>query len=260
MSYKLTIEDSFYNYKPISTQLIKYKNTKYHSHEFIEFYYVIDGKAVHYINGKRSIIERGCSFLLLPDDSHSFENADNAFLHRDIMIKIDFFKSICDQYSSHLFKKIMKREYPLSIIIDSASEVILEKLATTFEMKANESTDLLEKQICFEIIGLFIFYDNSTNNNVVARLIKVLSSPNNFKYDINDLLSFEDYGYCREYLCRLFKKQTGTTMTSFFNKNKIEYAMILKQTGYYTMTEIRSIVNIESESYFYKLLRKNTKV
>ena len=33
-------------------------------------------------------------------------------------------------------------------------------------------------------------------------------------------------------------------MTSFFNTSKIEYALMLKQTGFYTISEIREIVHI----------------
>lgn len=260
MSIKLSISDSFYNFKPLSTQLIKFKNTKYHCHDFIEFFFVIDGTATHYLNGKKSLIKRGDAFLLMPDDSHSFEEGDSSFLHRDIMIKIDFFKSLCEQYSPNLFDDLKNKKYPLSISLERDLEARLEKLAENFEMNANNSTELLEKQIGYDIIGSILFanYDN-TNNNAVARLVKVLSSPDFFKYNINEILSFENFGYCHEHICRSFKKKTGTTMTSFFNKNKIEYAIILKQTGYYTMSEIRNIVNIENESYFYKLLKKYIK-
>ncbi len=48
-------------------------------------------------------------------------------------------------------------------------------------------------------------------------------------------------------------------MTSFFNTSKIEYALMLKQTGFYTISEIREIVHVENESYFYKLLKKRSK-
>ena len=260
MSIKLSIGDSFHNFKPISTQLIKFQNTKYHCHDFIEFFYVVDGKATHYLNEKRFTIKRGDAFLLLPDDSHSFEDGNELFLHRDIMIKTDFFKSICDQYSPTLFDEILSRKYPTHIEIDNYSEAGLEKLSENFEMSVINSTELLEKQIVYEIIGYFLFSKSYKNNNsTIARLAKILSSPDYYKYTINEILALEKLGYCREHICRTFKKIIGITMTSFFNKNKIEYAIILKQTGFYTMAEIRKIINIENESYFYKLLKKNTK-
>lgn len=46
-------------------------------------------------------------------------------------------------------------------------------------------------------------------------------------------------------------------MTNFLNANKIEYALSLRQTYFYTVSEIREIVNIENESYFHKLLKKH---
>lgn len=263
MSIRLTVEDSFFNHrnhKPISTQLIKFTNTKYHCHEFIEFFYVIDGKATHCLNGVKSVIKQGDAFLLLTDDSHSFEDGDKSFLHRDIMLKIDFFKSICDKYSPTLFEEIMNRKYPLFCSIEKYMETRIERLAEIFEMEVNKPTDLLELQIGYEILGSIIFSDSkkSDNNNIVARLVKVLSSPDYFKYTINEILSLEKFGYSHEYICRLFKRKAGMTMTAFFNANKIEYALTLKQTGFYTISQIREIINIENESYFYKLLKKHT--
>ena len=263
MSIRLTVENSFFNHKnhkPVSTQLIKFMNTQYHCHDFIEFFYVLDGKATHRLNDVETTIEQGDAFLLLPDDNHSFEDGDKSFLHRDIMLKIDFFKSICDKYSPTLFDDIMNRKYPLSINIEKNLETRIEKLAETFEMEVNKPTELLEMQIGYEIVGSVIFSSSkkSDNNKTVARLVKVLSSPDYFKYSINEILSLEDYGYCHEYICRLFKKKADMTMTAFFNTNKIEYALTLKQTGFYTVSQIREIVNIENESYFYKLLKKHT--
>ena len=261
MSYRLKVTDSFYNTKPLSTQLIKFGKTKYHCHDFIEFLYVIDGRAIQHLNGKKSSIQRGDAFLMLPDDNHSFEKGDEAFLHRDIMMKMEFFEALCSKYSPMLYEEILSRKYPSSFLMDNYLETRLEKLAENFEMHINKPTGLLEMQIGFEILGAILFSNDSKNenNNLVARLVKVLSSPDYFKYSVNEILEMENFGYCHEYICRLFKKKSGTTMTNFFNTNKIEYALTLKQTGFYTVSEIREIVHIENESYFYKLLKKHSK-
>lgn len=259
MEIKLSEKDIFFNSKSISTQLIKYMDTKYHYHDFFEFFYVVSGEAIHNLNGKRTKIEQGQAFLLLPEDHHSFEYGNKEFLHRDLLIKKNLFKSICDQYSPTLFDEILSRKYSLSFIPNNSNLISLEKLSENLEMALTKSNKLLEKQICYEIIGTIIFSGTNNidqNNEKVARLVKVLSSPDFFKYDINDILQMENVGYCREYICRLFKKITGTTMTTFFNTNKIEYAITLKQTGFYSNNDIREIVNIPNESYFYKLLKK----
>lgn len=261
MIFKLTVDEIFRTNKPINTQLIKYMDTKYHSHEFIEFFYVIDGEATHLLNNKKNKINHGNAFLLLPSDVHSFIDGDASFIHRDIDFKIDFFKEICNRYSPALFDDILLKKYPLCFTLNSSIETKLEKLLETYEMNINNDTALLEKQIGFEIIGSIIFSDiynmDKNNNNMIARLVKVLSSPSFFKYSINEILEMENFGYCREHVCRLFKKKTGSTMSTFFNTSKIEYAIALKQTGFYTTEEIRNIINIDNESYYYKLLKKH---
>ena len=261
METKLTTKDNFRQNKPVNTQLIKYQDTKYHSHEFVEFFYVIDGEASHILDDKKSRINRGYACLLLPNDCHTFEDGDKAFLHRDILIKIDYFKNVCNQYSDTLFDEIHSKKYQLCFKIDNNLETTLEKLTENLEMSIDNPAPLLEHQIVCEIIGAILFSGTlkiKQSNDVVARLIKVLSSPDFFKYDINDIIEKENFGYCREYICRLFKQKTGLTMTSFFNTNKIEYAITLKQTGFYTASNIREIVNLTNESYFYKLLKKHS--
>lgn len=260
MSIRLCESEVFLGPKSINTQLIKYQDTKYHSHEFIEFFYVVNGEAIHNLNGKKSRIKQGQAFLLLPDDNHSFEYGDKDFMHRDLLIKNDFFKKICNQYSPTLYKEILEKKYLLNFIPDKSNLASLEKLSENLEINLKQSSELLEKQICYDIIGSIIFSSTNNinqNNEKIARLVKVLSSPQFFKYDLSEILNMENVGYCHEYICRLFKKKTGTTMTSFFNTNKIEYAITLKKTGFYTNSDIREIINISNESYFYKLLKKN---
>lgn len=259
MSILLHDNETFYKTKNVHTQLIKLTANLCHRHDFIEFFYVVSGSATHLFNGKKDIIKRGDAFLLVPGDEHCFENGTNSFIHRDILFRIDYFKSICDLYSPTLFNRIICKDIPLSFTIDSHSESKLDSLCENLEIRVRKPSDLLEKQIVFEVIGSLIFRDKEANkksNEVVNRLIKFLSSPEYYKYSISEILKKEKIDYCQEYVCRTFKKYTGMTMTSFFNLNKIEYAKTLKQSGFYSISEIREIINIDNESYFYKLVKK----
>ena len=78
--------------RPIFTQIIEYENVWLHRHQFIEFFYVFEGSCSHILNGQRSQIRTGDAFFMTPNDVHRFTQASNDFfLHRDILISLDFF-------------------------------------------------------------------------------------------------------------------------------------------------------------------------
>ena len=93
---RLTIEQLFTDNKNVHTKMIlSYEDPGLHSHEFIEFFYVLDGQCIHYLDGKEQIISCGDTFTLTPNNSHTFLAIEKTFMHRDIIIQPEYFKKIC---------------------------------------------------------------------------------------------------------------------------------------------------------------------
>ena len=65
-------------------------------------------------------------------------------------------------------------------------------------------------------------------------------------------------GLNASYLSRLFKKETGQTISGYIRDKKIETACNMLTYSEYTPAEISSILSFPSQSYFTEIFRKKT--
>ena len=68
--------DELFNSSDYYTALTDATNNQYHQHEFIEIFYVVSGRVIHYINGKKEVLEPYTLYLLRPHDFHNFSSCN----------------------------------------------------------------------------------------------------------------------------------------------------------------------------------------
>ena len=73
---------------------------------------------------------------------------------------------------------------------------------------------------------------------------------------INDLSEYVNLN--PSYLSRLFKKETGTTVSAYIHNKKIETAQNMLVYSDYTLSQISSILAFPSQSYFTEIFHKRT--
>ena len=71
-----------------------------HDHPFFEIFYIVDGSLRHTLNGVTETLTTGDVYFLNPEDAHLFlREKGNTTAHRDIVIRKEFFKNVCDLFS-----------------------------------------------------------------------------------------------------------------------------------------------------------------
>ena len=259
-SEQLTI-DRFFNsdYNIFSHLILHYEDPGLHSHDFIEFFYVLNGQCLHNLNKVTHTVSTGDACLLIPTDSHTFKNIDYAFLHRDIIFKTDYFKAMCKQYSEHLYEKLENGEWDKHFTLNNQQINYLEEIVQPATQSNNPNIDLITGNVCSFIINALIEHNLKIAKNKfapwISRLLALLSTPENFKTDLPILLSA--FPYSKEHICRTFKKATGTSLTDYFNKQKLQYAHTLLQSSTLSVEQICETLNFSSNSYFYHLYKKH---
>lgn len=83
----------------------------------------------------------------------------------------------------------------------------------------------------------------------------------NYIYDhLHERITLEDLaknlGISESYLSRQFKKETGTTVSDYIMRKKIETARNMIEYSDYSLLEISNILAFPSQSYFTKVFRK----
>ena len=100
----------------------------YHSHDFFEIFYVLDGSITHCYNGIKERLSVGDMRLLRPTDKHNFiRKKGHSCAHRDIIISEQLFKKSCAFINPELLDLITNHYQPLKTKISQTTLIDLEK-------------------------------------------------------------------------------------------------------------------------------------
>ena len=93
---------------PIGFKLTHSDNTLYHTHNYVELFYVIDGKISHrFEDNPVEILHSGDAYIILPSKKHIFTMTNEPSLHRDIFIRESFFIELCNYISPTLYEEFI---------------------------------------------------------------------------------------------------------------------------------------------------------
>lgn len=255
---RLTLSQLFTKDRNMYTHMIlNYENPGVHGHEFIEFFYVLDGECTHYLDGKTQHIACGDAFLLTPRNVHQFYPLGRSFMHRDVIFKTDYFRNVCNVYSPHMYDMFVSDSFSKQVTLSNQQINYLESLVQP--RAENAQSGIFDGVVCTYILN--IFAEKNLQPNAVgypawiSRLLSLLSAPENFRTDQTVILSA--FSYSREYICRTFKKNIGKTVTDYFNEQKMKYAYNLLQSSTYSVEQICERINFKSIPYFYRLFKEH---
>lgn len=244
----------------LQTHLIDSLDDYYHSHSFYEIFYVVSGEIEHYLNGVVQTLKMGDVFFLRPQDIHCFlRTSGNLATHRDIMIPERQWKKVCDYLDENLYNILNLPTMPFSchISIDqiySLENAINEILAPSY----NEvQTRLQINSLCVRLLDLYISTLGENNKQypaLINQLLAKMHMPDNFKLGLPKILSF--FPYTQNYLCRIFKKYIGITMTDYLNNVRLNYAILLLQTRTLSFAQIAEECGFNNISYFNRIFKE----
>ena len=240
-------------------QLSNHSNNQYHSHEFIEIFYVLSGSAQQRLNNSTIDISTGDLFLLRTNDRHSFSSDDPTFIHRDFLIDFNQFKNICCFYDEKFYELILTSQSPAHIHLTQSQLSELESWFNRINTILNQ--DIRNTMYSFLVSNMLslVFNKNFTNLHTepsiwINNLISQLNSPYNFTVPLDTIL--EEFPYSRPYLCRVFKQYTGTTPVKYFNDVRLSQAYLLIKSSTTSISKIAESVGFYHRSFFYKIFKE----
>jgi len=233
-----------------------------------EKFFIESGEIHHLIEQHNSTLREGDMFIISPNVYHGFKRTPNTpCAHRDILIGETLLKELCDCFSPNLFVALNKKPYHFLHLneqnLSTLNSLIHQFHKTTKHFKQVEDINEIDtittvKFIITNILSLFFFSSSEQSTvtpNIIEQLNNKLSLSVYKNQSINDVL--DEFHYNKSYLCRIFKEETGLTMTEYVNKIKLKRAINLLL---YTNMSVSTIViqlGFSSESYFFKLFKKH---
>lgn len=219
-----------------------YTETPYieHKHDFVELVYIMSGKIRQRVDGEDYILTRGDMLFINYDQSHSFEPLSSAE-YVNIMITPEFFSNtlINSENMYEIFKISMFSEF-------SSDDITCTKPFVSFE-----GDEMLKiEEIIHHMLGEFS-EKKSGYKSVISGYMRVLFSlllrkmcassetGDSLRSVTRELIEYIDSNFCNKitleelaercfyntsYLSRMFKKQSGMTVSEYIRKKRMENA------------------------------------
>ncbi len=106
----------------------------------------------------------------------------------------------------------------------------------TNRMRASKKMNIFSKRV---VLAIDYIFDNLHSKITLEKLAQEVKTD-------------------ESYLSKLFKKETGMTLSAYIRKRKIEYAQSMLKYGGYNYSEIAEYLAFSSQSHFIDIFRKET--
>ena len=234
-----------------------------HTHSFVEIFYIVNGSISHQLDsGIIETLNVGDTVVIMPTHHHNFlRDKQHVCSHRDIIIRESFFREVCDFIDPSIFGKIASGEISPKVKLSPSQISLLEKKISIINQML--PTTIAQKKAIIKTFAITLiepFLTNPTErifSDFPAWFKELLSSFNiidNIKCGLNTIL--KPLNYDKKYLCRVFKKYMGTTMTEYLNHIRLDHALNMIQNTNKNILDIAQDLGFSSVSYFNVIFKK----
>lgn len=254
----------YLNGRNIFTQLIDCHDDVLHNHAFVEIFYVTDGTAQHFCNGKTTALNRGSIGFLRPFDQHMYiREPDVPCVHRDILISLESFQMFCNNLAPSLFPIFINSKQAFFFELTPRALSELEKIFSSFTAhpQATIGQEIIPKEswLISHMVNLWfsnLIYEQTITPTWFKTLINKLSNPDYFDLSLSEIIEQADLFYDRASLSRMFKKHAGCSMINYSITAKINHAASLLTFTPMPITDVARQSGFSSVTYFNKLFKR----
>lgn len=249
---------------PFHSKITDYNDDNwYHSHDFYEFFYIIDGQIDHEINGVFQTLQVGDMGFINKTDIHSFLRAPgNTCRHRDIIIRSDFFESICAFIGPDFTRAYMNNELPKVVSLPLSKIEQYEQRIIHLITPIPDETDgyKLEKIKALLVSMLNCLLENTEANTTPGwpawfrELLNRFTVNEYLRAGLDEILS--PFHFTKTYVGRVFKKYMNCTMTEYLNDVRLQHAAFQLTYTDENIINICTSIGFSSISYFNKIFRQ----
>lgn len=222
-----------------------------HLREYYLIHYIQRGGFIFEENQKLHLVEEGDIFIIYPDTLTSYRNANSVEFSEYCWIGF-----LGDGVERYLEYAGVTRENPVIHINNTDFENAVLMLVNQFETKHSISEITLNSYLlkCFQSI------EKSINPNVVRNVNYVKAAmtyiEDNYMKDISAADISEFVMLNRSYLFKIFKKQTGLSVSQYLIRYRINKACEFFREYNFNVSQVAQMVGIDDIFYFSKLFKK----
>ena len=238
-------------------------DSRFHRHNYYEFFLVCSGTATHYINFREKPLGTGTLALIRPDDAHGFRNISKNFSFYNLLVSrgaMDNCLAFLGRQSG-VYKMLNSEISPVKLQQGELSNLLntFERLSVAHELDLNYFNTQLKVSVLNLLSDFFLDRVLSLSREIpnwLGIVMLEMQRPQNYQEGLNALYRISQKS--PEYLCRTFKKHLNKTPTEFINEIRIDNAKFALEYTNQSIMEISENVGYENLSHFYHLFKKKT--
>jgi AraC family cel operon transcriptional repressor len=216
----------------------------------------------HVINGEKQTLSIGELVFFRLKDKHYYYQAKEETVFRDIMFKKDFFESSCSFFDEDFLDRYNSPHLPVKTTLTMDQMAMIEQSATDFSKISplnNKEKMIKAKFILSYLLSLFHGRSDDIKSEnafppIIVDILERMNMSRHYKESLSTMLSY--FQYNQSYLCRLFKKHIGVTMTEYLNNMKLNYVASQLKITKKTITELSNEVGFSCVAHLNKLFLK----
>ena len=241
------------------TRLVWWTHNDFHNHKFWEICLVLKGKGKNHFLTHSEDMYAGTMWLLRPQDVHMIEptSPSNSYAHRDIYIEDATMRRILNAFKEGFYEELLQAEKPLFALLPMSDVLHIENMINEYSL-GEGSFEFMHSVITAHILACALEQNNHTEKtDAPTWLTTLLDKLNNLDFltlPMREIIS--SIGYSQEYICREFKKHTGTTLTKYIRKMKCMHSLSLLEDTNIPVVHIASMLYFPDESNYITTFRK----
>lgn len=239
-----------------------------HSHRLYEFYFSISGGRTFLIDDKNYRIEPGNLFMINQYEKHQVLQLEPSVPHERIVVFIDpgYLKNISTPQTDLTYCFTHRPEkFSHRVALNPGQQRRFSYYINKITGESSFGQDIMERSAFAEFMvfltKLTIEAEPGSDeegqrqyfNSKVADIITYIHHNIDSPLSIGEIAAH--FYLSTSYLCRLFKKGTGTTINSYITTRRIELAQTLLAGGY-SVNEVYSMCGFNDYSNFFKAFTK----
>lgn len=250
-------------------------NQPQHSHDFIEIEYVLSGIGTHFLGQAEIAVSPGDIFFTNCDTPHCFcsESEKNPIIVYNCLFAperlehtgIDFSR-FSVLASDLLYREIFPEEYrqmPYIRVYDTSRRIrrVFEDMYEEFCCAEEGCTDMLLGGL-IQLLTLFLrLYKQNISvpvkraqDRYLTEVLTYIESNYSGQITLGELSKIALLS--PNHLCKVFKESTGTTISEYIQRLRLEKVCELLRTTERTLSDISAEVGYRDESFLRRLFKK----
>ena len=223
----------------------------YHSHDFYEIIYFLQGKATQLVNGKEISFVPNSIILMRPHDKHCFLKQSENIVIVSLSVQSDEFELLSNTYNTSLKSRITNGADPKMYSISH----LLPYTSTDFEKLTSNEKEHEFKFLLFCFFKSFIdsIEEKDSVPKMLAYAISEMKKTENLRVGIKAFTAISNYS--QSHLSRLIKKFFNLPLKQYINELRLQKAyncIVFTQNSF---EDIADELGFVSYSHFNKIFK-----